>query len=78
VQWRLSVRSSTRGLTCAVGWAWRAQAPFAVNGSVEVELEIERPTRCVVLHAASMNITHAALLQPEHTHGAARGPRRPG
>jgi len=49
-----------------------------VNGSVEVELDVERPTRCVVLHAASMNITHAALLQPEHTHGAARGPRRPG
>jgi hypothetical protein len=55
-----------------------AQGPFAVNGSVEVELDVGRPTRCVVLHAAGMNITHAALLQPEHTHGAARGPRRPG
>ena len=48
-----------------------------MNGSVEVELEVERPTRCVVLHAAGMNITHAALLQPEHTHGAARGPHWP-
>ena len=46
------------------------QAPFHVNGSVEIELEVEQPSQCVVLHAAGMDITHAALLEPEHTHGA--------
>lgn len=46
------------------------QAPFPVNGSVEIELEVEQPSQCIVLHAAGMDITHAALLEPEHTHGA--------
>ncbi|KAK9828032.1 hypothetical protein WJX81_003329 [Elliptochloris bilobata] len=41
----------------------------AVNGSVEIELDVEQPMHCVVLHASDMDITHAALLEPEHTHG---------
>ena len=48
----------------------RLQAPYPVNGSVEIELEVEQPSQCIVLHAAGMDITHAALLEPEHTHGA--------
>ena len=43
--------------------------PFCVNGSVEVDLNVTTATPCVVMHAAGLTITHAALLEP-HTHGA--------
>ena len=40
------------------------QEPFAVVGSMEVELSIAQPTLCLVLSAAAMNITGAPLKQP--------------
>ena len=39
------------------------QAPFLVTGSVEVELSVLQPTLCIVINAAAMNITGAALKQ---------------
>ena len=42
--------------------------PYTVNGTIEITLNVNQPTLCVVLHATDMNITHAALEEP-HTHG---------
>lgn len=40
------------------------QDPFAVTGSVEIELKINQPTLCVVISAAALTITNASLLSP--------------
>ena len=42
--------------------------PYTVNGTLEITLDVNQPTLCVVLHASDLNITHAALEDP-HTHG---------
>jgi hypothetical protein len=45
------------------------QEPFAVNGSVQITVNMTRSSPCIVLHAANMDISHVALEDP-HTHGA--------
>ena len=45
------------------------EEPFTVTGAVEIHLNVTKPSRCVVLHAVGMNITHMNRLDP-HTHGA--------
>ena len=49
------------------------QEPYAVNGSVQIRVNVTGSTPCLVLHALGMNITHAALEHP-HTHGGLSEP----
>ncbi len=44
------------------------QEPFAVNGTVQIRVNVTGSTPCLVLHASGMNVTHVALEHP-HTHG---------
>ena len=44
------------------------EPPFLVTGVVQVAVNVGRPSRCMVLHAVDMNITHVSRLDP-HTDG---------
>ena len=50
------------------------QEPFLVVGAVTVLANVTRPSKCIVLHALDMNITHMNRLDP-HTHGRALAPK---
>lgn len=50
------------------------QEPFLVVGAVTVHANVTRPSKCIVMHALDMNITHMNRLNP-HTHGTALDPK---